>query len=355
MIHAAEWGAALAVASVGTQASLEWRMVACGLIAAMSIGRVRRERTVAMAPASTHAPASAAAQTPVATPAPKIVTPAPPARVEAAAVQPKLESARTSIAMPTPRAGSVLLAEDDPDNQMLVATQLRRLNYMVTIAGNGRAAVDLAIAAECAGEPFDIVLMDMQMPEMDGYTATRELRKRNYSGSIVALTAHAVDGDREKCLEAGCDEYLTKPINRPKLLAAIRNSVGLARAAMENAETSSRRLTLPDSSEPLVSEFADDPDIADILSEFVRLLGDRASALTGALARNDLEALKRVVHQLKGAAGGYGFPSITEQAKCVEDAMANAGDGTELKSAVDSLTSLCHRAGFCVEKKQRSA
>ncbi len=225
MIHAAEWGAALAVASVGTQASLEWRMVACGLIAAMSIGRVRRERTVAMAPASTHAPASAAAQTPVATPAPKIVTPAPPARVEAAAVQPKLESARTSIAMPTPRAGSVLLAEDDPDNQMLVATQLRRLNYMVTIAGNGRAAVDLAIAAECAGEPFDIVLMDMQMPEMDGLAAARAIREAEAeSGThvpIVALTANALERDRNACIDAGMDDYLSKPLQLEALRAAL--------------------------------------------------------------------------------------------------------------------------------------
>jgi response regulator RpfG family c-di-GMP phosphodiesterase len=194
----------------------------------------------------------------------------------------------------------------------------------------------------------------MQMPEMDGYAATRELRKRKYDGSIVALTAHAVNGDRERCLEAGCDEYLTKPINRPKLLAAIRDCVGLARAAMENAETSSRRITLPDSSEPLISEFANDPDIADILAEFVRLLGDRAMTLTGALARNDMEGLKRVVHQLKGAAGGYGFPSITEQAKAVEDAISNAGDRTELKKAVDSLTSLCFRAGFTPDPSQRS-
>jgi CheY-like chemotaxis protein/HPt (histidine-containing phosphotransfer) domain-containing protein len=341
MLNVAEWGAALAFASVGTPANLEWRMVACGLIAAMSISRVRREMA---APAA--ATAAAPAHTPTVVPASAQPADAPPVERPALIEPLKGASSRTSIAVPSASAGSVLLAEDDPNNQTLVATQLRRLSYTVTIAGNGRAAVDLAIAAECAGEPFDIILMDMQMPEMDGYTATRELRKRKYQGSIVALTAHAVEGDREKCIDAGCDEYLTKPINRPKLLAAIRDSVGLARAAMENAATSARRLTLPDSCEPLVSEFANDPDIADILSEFVRLLGDRAMTLTSALARNDLEALKRVVHQLKGAAGGYGFPSITEQAKVVEDAVSQAGDAGELKKAVDSLTSLCFRAGF---------
>jgi HPt (histidine-containing phosphotransfer) domain-containing protein len=115
---------------------------------------------------------------------------------------------------------------------------------------------------------------------------------------------------------------------------------------MESADTCSRRIMLPDSSEPLPSEYADDPDMADILVEFVNILSLRAAALAEALAKNDLVTLKRIVHQLKGAAGGYGFPSITEQAKNVEDAMSAAGDGTQLKKAVESLCSLCNRAGF---------
>jgi CheY-like chemotaxis protein len=116
----------------------------------------------------------------------------------------------------------VLLAEDGPDNQRLIGHFLRSAGAQVTIAENGRIAVELALQAWQHGEPFDVVLMDMQMPEMDGYAATRELRQRGYAGPIIALTAHAMSTDRERCCAAGCDEFETKPVNRDALFAKIR-------------------------------------------------------------------------------------------------------------------------------------
>ncbi len=89
------------------------------------------------------------------------------------------------------------------------------------MAENGLIAHDKALAAQDEGNPFDVILMDMQMPIMDGYTATGQLRAANYTGPIIALTAHAMTGDNEKCREAGCDEYATKPIDRAKLFATI--------------------------------------------------------------------------------------------------------------------------------------
>ncbi|MBN1911790.1 MAG: response regulator [Pirellulales bacterium] len=120
---------------------------------------------------------------------------------------------------PPKLAGRILLAEDGPDNQRLIRLILTKAGADVTLAENGRVAVERAITAAQAGKPFDLIFMDMQMPVMDGYAATASLRGQGYAGPIVALTAHAMASDRDRCMEAGCDDYATKPIDRQALLA----------------------------------------------------------------------------------------------------------------------------------------
>ncbi|HEY8668188.1 MAG TPA: CHASE4 domain-containing protein, partial [Tepidisphaeraceae bacterium] len=126
-------------------------------------------------------------------------------------------------------SGRVLLAEDGVDNQKLLSLYLRKAGIDVTLADNGDMACDQAIISLRDGHPFDVILMDMQMPVLDGYGATMQLRSRGYQGTIIALTAHAMAEDRAKCLRAGCTDYLSKPITRQKLLEMVGSYLEKAR------------------------------------------------------------------------------------------------------------------------------
>ncbi len=239
---------------------------------------------------------------------------------------------------------AVLLAEDGLDNQLLLSTHLKRAGAHVAIAENGRIAMEMALAASMAKEPYAVVLMDMQMPEMDGYAATSELRRKGYTGAIIALTAHAMAGDRERCIAAGCTDYLTKPIGRAKLVAAVgeyaRNSQPRG-VPLLSIRPPMARTVRPSVASELLSEFADDPDMSELVDTFTAGLPAQAKRLEDAFDANDREAVRRLAHQLKGSAGGYGFPSITTAAARLEQ---EARDGATLSQALADVCDQCRRA-----------
>ncbi len=252
------------------------------------------------------------------------------------------EARRVAAMAPSPAArlcGAVLLAEDGPDNQILITTLLRKYGLDVTVAENGAVAVDHALEALRAGRPFDLVLMDMQMPVLDGYDATRKLRASGYAGAIVALTAHAMGGERERCLAAGCDEYVRKPIDRTELFETLRRFVAARKPAAPEVAPAA-------DGEAIVSAFGEDPDMVEIVDRFVASLPSRVTALRFEHAAGDAGRanLQRLAHQLKGGAGGYGFPAITEAAAAIERAVVDAGGSDDVAAALDALAALCGRA-----------
>ncbi|MCA9299036.1 MAG: response regulator, partial [Phycisphaerales bacterium] len=149
-----------------------------------------------------------------------------PAPVADETVAPERPSA-PSIPSPTLKGTRILLVEDGLDNQRLIAIHLRRAGALVVVADDGRHALDLT-ESDIA---FDAVVMDMQMPRLDGYDTTRAMRERGRSWPIVAVTANARQGDRERCLDAGCDDYLPKPIDAPRLVETLARLVNETRTA----------------------------------------------------------------------------------------------------------------------------
>ncbi len=219
----------------------------------------------------------------------------------------------------------ILLAEDGPDNQRLITAILRKAGAEVEIAENGRVAVDKARA-----ERFDLILMDMQMPEMDGYQATRTLREQGVSVPIVALTAHTMRGDREKCLSAGCTGYVAKPISRRQLIETVMRHTGRRRAGGSQEDQAEQTIQ---------SEFDDDPALVEVIDQFVADLPGRVEQMRAALANGYFQELGRLAHQLKGAGGSYGYPILSDIDKRLEDA-AEACDIEGATLAIKELAEL---------------
>ena len=220
-------------------------------------------------------------------------------------------------------SGSVLVAEDNEVNQRLLDMYISKTGATVTIAGDGQQAVELA-----SSTAFDLVFMDMQMPVMNGIEATEALRKRGYTGTIVALTANTTPEDRARCLQAGCDDYLPKPIDRDKFFATLNRHLA-------PADTTENEL-------PVFSTLLDEPDLAHLIEKFITYLPGNIESLIKAAQQQDWDTIKDVAHQLKGLGGGYGYPGITQLAAKLEFQVVNKNQ-LEVDSLIAGINAYCQR------------
>ncbi len=226
----------------------------------------------------------------------------------------------------------ILMAEDSPDNCTIALAYLEDTPYRVDVAETGAIACRMFTEGH-----YDLVLMDRQMPVMDGLTATRTIRAWEKAHDrlptpIIALTASALKGDRETCLAAGCTAYLTKPIKQDVLLQAI---VDFSKVAAVPAPDSPRRKT--------VSRRADQR-IADRAPAYLDHCRANLVAMRHALNRHDYEAVLVIGHNMRGSGGGFGFQTITDIGAALEFA-ADAGDVAGMGLQLDALAKYLSGSG----------
>jgi CheY-like chemotaxis protein/HPt (histidine-containing phosphotransfer) domain-containing protein len=277
------------------------------------------------------------------------------AMIEALSRKPAVEARTKEAEAPTPakKGKKVLLAEDNPVNRKLAKTLLEKHGHTVLIAENGREALDVL-----ARETVDLVLMDVQMPLLDGLDATRAVREEEKKTGghlhIIALTAHAMKGDRERCLEAGADDYLTKPIQTPALLAALDRAQTRPPTTAGTAKdiSESKRAEEPMTKEEPTKKQECALDLAtalervegdrDLLEELAQMFAEESERnladIRSAFQAGDAKLLERLAHTVKGSASNIGATFVTQAGLALEE-KARAGDlssGAALIAALEA-------------------
>lgn len=229
-----------------------------------------------------------------------------------------------AILEPTDLSGRVLLAEDSPDNQRLISMYVRKTGAEIVLADNGREAVEQALAGD-----YDLVLMDMQMPVMDGMEATQWLRKAGYGGPIVALTANVMKEERDRYTSAGCDAFLGKPIETSDFYHVLARYLPRATVGRVDGHHQTGLLL--------------DADLLPFAEEFIEHLPERLDNMRRICEQADWCSLAEEAHKLKGIAGGVGFPAITESAANIERQVKDDNHAL-LPELLADLMAMCERA-----------
>lgn len=214
----------------------------------------------------------------------------------------------------------ILLVEDNPDNQQIFLHMLEAEGVVPCMANNGQEGLEMATSSKL--DQFDLILMDMQMPVMDGFSATREIRRRGIATPIVALTAYAMESDKQKCLDAGCDAFLTKPLVRSQLIACMTNLVADAQPKKVEAEV-------------YVPEVSD--KFAELVRKYQLSLAKYRDQLNRARTSQEVEELAKITHRLAGTAANYGFADLGSVARECNEGLREGKSIAELELTFTKL------------------
>ncbi len=246
------------------------------------------------------------------------------------------------------RGAHILLVEDNEINQQVAMELLQHEQLKATIASNGQEAVDKVnnIIRDETPVLFDAVLMDIQMPVMDGYTATAEIKKIKPELAIIAMTAHAMAGEREKCMAAGMDDYLTKPINPEEMFATLLRWISPGERKMEDVAAPNgptEKVRLPNdlagiSIQSGVQRVAGNAKLyVNLLKKFVKNNAGVCDSIHAAIQSGNLENAATLAHTLKGVAGNIGAEGVFDAAGRLESAL-NEQDTASLSDLTQQLT-----------------
>ena len=224
----------------------------------------------------------------------------------------------------------VLIVDDNADNREVLRFLLAETGCVCESAENGALGVKAAAEAHARGAAFDVVLMDMNMPVMDGYAATAELVRRGVPSPIVALTALATKDDEERCRAAGCIDYVTKPVVPSLFFETILRHVAVTEEAPpEQVVHETRGFSL-----------VDNPRFAPLIRRYLESFPDQIAALREAHAEGRIDEVRTRVHRLRGTASNYGFPQVTEAAGRCEDAIRGEAGAQEVARTLEVLLRL---------------
>jgi CheY-like chemotaxis protein len=256
---------------------------------------------------------------------------------------------RHTIAEQKRRAIHILLAEDDPVNRKLVVTVLERAGFSSHAFDNGQKAIQAL-----KDKDYDLILMDIQMPEMNGFEATKAIRQMEKQGNhtpIIAMTAHAMKGDKEKCLKAGMDDYISKPIKPQSLIDTIErwikiSDTQIAKGKQNRSDKKIQAESIPINLRNALERFGGDMDFfKEILDEFLNFMPKQLELLNEAVEKEDIAATVREAHKIKGAAENVGAGRIAGLSFKLE-LLAQKGDLTD---AQEIVTNLKHQLKFLQE------